>query len=124
MAKKMKFKGMGRINNNLRRVERAMQANLVTGMRMVAGDVQRKSMDYTPIDTGNLRAGHRSRVDKRLGRVLGVVYVLAAYALFVHEAKPDTKFKSSWPRGRKFLERAMNDLAKDIRRKLKRWLKL
>jgi len=116
--------GLAEIRRNIRKVCKEMKRNCRPAVTQLVTEIQHASMDRTPIRTGNLKGSHRSRIYKgSTGQALfGVVYLLAAYALFVHEAKPDTQFRSPWPRGRKFLERAINDNYQRLRVMLKTWL--
>ena len=119
---RIKIEGLQTIRNNLRRVEKNMKSNLHSAMVEVVADVQRFSMKRSPIDTGNLQGSHRSRVEKTWRGIRGAIWVTAAYALFVHEAPPSTRFQSPWPRGRKFLERGITDNLNAIKVRLKKWL--
>jgi len=123
MAKqKVKIKGLAKVNTALRQLERKMKANVRPALTEVTALIQKESMNRTPIRTGNLRASHRSAVIRRgLSGWYGVVYLTANYALFVHEAPPSTKFRSPWPRGRKYLERAIVDNLTRIVNIIRRW---
>jgi len=123
MAKAYAIKGLDEIERNLRKMAKSMNKNLVPAMGDIVKTIQRESMKRTPIDTGNLRGSHRSRVIPTLRGVVGMIYVIASYGLFVHEAPPSTKFKSPWPRGRKFLERAIVDNKKKILDIIAEWMK-
>jgi len=123
MAKQVVITGQKQIIRNLQRVANRMKQNLRPAMVEVVSTIQRESMKRTPIDTGNLQAGHRSKVRGVARGIVGTVYTLATYALFVHEAPSTTKFKSAWPRGRKFLERAITDNVDEIVASIRKWLK-
>jgi hypothetical protein len=114
--------GRKAIEAALRRVATDMKRNLTPAITDVTAFVQHESMDRTPLRTGNLRGSTRSIVRKYTGKVVGTVYLTAAYALFVHEAAEKVKFRSPWPRGRKYLERAMSENVGAIRAMIRRWL--
>lgn len=120
--KQVIFTGQKEIIKKLNKVAKKMKHNLYPAMVHVVTTIQKTSMEYTPVKTGNLVNSHRIRVIK-IGRgVIGSIYLLANYALFVHEANPSTKFQSPWPKGRKFLERAMVDNLVKINLILRGWL--
>jgi len=121
-SKKVRITGVEDIIKNLRQLNRRYPERMQKAMTQIVTAVQNTSMRYTPVDTGNLRGSHRGKVEKVFGRVRGVVYLLASYALFVHEAPETTKFKSHWPAGRKFLERAVVDNSGKIKEKIKQWM--
>jgi len=110
----IKIEGQDFIMRRLQAVAKETEANLRPAITEVVAMLQRESMKRTPIDTGNLRGSHRSRVIGNGKKTIGAVYLTAAYALFVHEALSSVNFKSKWPRGRKFLERAFVDNISDI----------
>jgi len=114
--------GVAGINKNIRKIARNQKISAVAAMKQVAIEVQRESMLRAPIDTGNLRGSHRTKIFARGAKIWAAIYLTAAYALFVHEASPDTQFQSPAPRGRKFLERGMRAAMPTIRRITKRWL--
>lgn len=116
------IKGLDEIRRNLRLVAKNMREGLVPSLQEVVRIIQRESMNRTPIDTGNLRGGHRSKVYAAGKSFVGAVYTLASYSLFVHEASEQVTFKSPWPRGRKFLERAITENLDLIRFTIRKWL--
>lgn len=118
-----RIRGLDEVQKNLRQVALRMRRNVRPAMVQVVTLIQRESMERTPIKTGFLRASHRSTVRGRGLRTVGTIFVTAYYALFVHEASPATRFRSAWPRGRKFLERAVTDNQERIRLIIKSWLK-
>lgn len=122
MAKRIQVTGLNEINRNLKEVARRMKKKIKPALRDVTTYVQKESMKRTPVDKGVLMGSHRPRVTKLGQRWIGSIYVLAAYALFVHEARELVKFKSRWPRGRKFLERAITDNIDEIIRRIRRHL--
>ncbi len=120
--KQIVFSGQKEIIRNLNKVAKNMKRKLLPAMVQIVTTVQKTSMEYTPVDTSNLVNSHRVRVLK-IGRgVIGTIYLLANYALFVHEARPSTNFQSPWPKGRKFLERAMVDNLVKINLIIRGWL--
>jgi len=85
-------------------------------MKRVVTLIQRESMKRTPVRTGNLRGSHRTMVyGDGAKSMTGVVQLTANYAIYVHEAPPTTHFRSPWPKGRKFMERAIKDNLAEIR---------
>lgn len=122
--KRVKIVGVGRIRSNLRKLAWKKQAALHPCMVDIVSFVQRESMERTPVRTGDLMGSHRSYVRRMGNNILGIVQATKGYALFVHEAPPSTNFQSPWPRGRKFMERAINENRQGIWRRIKRWMKL
>lgn len=118
-----RIRGLDRVEANIRRLARKMKANVRPAMTQVVTLIQRESMERTPIRTGFLRASHRSTVRGTGMRTVGTIFVTAAYALFVHEASPAVKFRSAWPRGRKYLERAVTDNLDRILAIIRRWMR-
>ena len=115
---------IGQIINNMKRGARKMETSAHAAMIRVVTMIQRESMKRTPIDTGNLQGSHRSSVTKDVKGIVGNIWVETVYALFVHEAREGTKFKSPWPRGRKFMERAITENVEAINSIFKRWIKV
>ena len=122
--KRIKITGMKEVNRNLRQLSRKMEKNVPPALAEVVSFVQKESMKRTPIDFGTLHASHRSKVEGTGKKARGIVYLLAAYALFVHFARKTVKFKSQWPRGRLFLERAITDNLKPIGKIIQKWMKV
>jgi hypothetical protein len=117
-----KIRGLREVEANLRKLAKRMKMNVRPAMVEVVTLIQRESMERTPIRTGFLRASHRSRVIGRGVKTVGTIFVTASYALFVHEASPATRFRSPWPRGRKFLERAVTDNLAQLIGIIRNWL--
>ena len=120
----VKIKGLNEVRANLRKVTMHIHGNSRAAMVETVATIQRESMRRTPVDTGNLMGGHRTKVGGHGKKVWGIIYVLANYALFVHEAPPSTVFKSKWPRGRKYLERAITDNLTMIKANILKWVKV
>ena len=113
--KKIYVSGLSGIQAKLKKYAKHLEDDAKPILVRVVAKVQKESMKRTPIQYGVLRASHRSTVSRGFGGWVGKVYLLAAYALFVHEAPEGTNFRSEWPRGRKFLERAITDNLKEIK---------
>jgi len=124
MAGRVKITGEKQILRNLERVAAKMKRNLRPAMVSALALIQKESMKRTPVDTGNLMGSHRSRVTESGRKTIGTIYLTTAYALFVHEARKSVKFKSPWPRGRKFLERAIVDNLPEINKEITKWLRV
>ena len=86
-------------------IKKAMHANVM--------QVRNLSQSYTPVDTGNLRASIRTKVDQKgMSKFLGLIWYIAEYAIYVHE-KTWTRLRS----GRhKFLELALFESTHKIKR--------
>ena len=123
MAKRIKITGLNNINRNLKHYAKRLKGNERPALTEMVAEVQKTSMQYTPVDKGVLMGSHRNLVESTTKGWVGTVYLLAAYALFVHEAKQSTNFKSSWPKGRKFLDRAFTDKLEILRGILIKWLR-
>lgn len=117
------LRGLREVERALKRVADRKLANLRPCLAEVVAYVQRESMKRTPIRTGNLQGSHRSRVIGRGMKAVGAIYLTAYYALFVHEAPPSTKFRSPWPRGRKYLERALVESTPKLRGIIRDWMR-
>ena len=120
---RVKITGHDSIVRNLNRVAKSMEHNLRPAMVELVAFIEGESMERTPIKTGHLQGSHRNKVRKTGKKIIGSIYLLAAYALFVHEAREGTKFRSPWPRGRKFLERAIVDNQREIKHMILKWVK-
>ena len=121
---KVTITGQDEIIKNLKRLAKKMKGNLRPCMTEVVTLVQKESMIRTPVKTSNLVGSHRSKVTKDgTSGVIGSVYLLASYALFVHEARKTVRFESPWPKGRKFLERGITDNLMKIIDIIKDWMK-
>ena len=123
MAKRIKMTGLKEVNSNLKRYAKRLKGNERPALTEMVALIHKTSMEYTPVDKGNLMGSHRSRVTKLGSKWYGTIYVLAVYALFVHEAKEGTNFKSSWPKGRKYLDRAFTDKLEKVKGILIKWLR-
>ena len=123
MAKQMKMTGLNEVNRNLKRYAKRLKGNERPALTEMVVTIQRTSMKYTPVDLGNLMGSHRNEVYKTITGWVGTIYLLAVYALFVHEAKEGTNFKSPWPKGRKYLDRAFTDKLEEIKGILIKWLR-
>lgn len=119
----VRFKGGLEVMQALDEVRRKSPLRLKSAMADTLAVITRKSMAYTPIRTGHLRASHRTAVFVAGRQIIGVIYVMAVYAIYVHEASPSVIFRSKWPRGRKFLERAITDKADTLVQKVRRYLR-
>ena len=113
--KPIKIEGAAAISSALKKVAVTTEHNVRPALVEVVTFVQKESMKRTPIDTSTLQASHRSKVQGTGRNAVGMVWLLASYALFVHEARKSVNFKSPWPRGRKFLERAIVDNIREIK---------
>ncbi len=122
-----------KIQTNLRLLMEKKRKRVRPTMVKVCALIKKESQLRTPIKTGNLRASHRTRVTGSGAKTTGSVYLLAEYALYVHEASRRKRFASKWKaskgsklkntslmdklgafvsgrwRGRKYLERAITD---------------
>ncbi len=126
------LRGLDTVCNNLRVLAAIKKENMRPAMGEIITLLMRESMDRTPIRTGALRASHRCKVTGTGRRTVGTVWVVGNlrrtqpnrryYALYVHEAPPWTKFRSPWPRGRKFLERAFMENIPQVRAIIAKWL--
>ena len=119
---KMVLTGQDEIIRKLKRLARTMPLKLVPTVTKIGVLVERESMKRTLIKTGDLQGSHRIKVFKTGGVVGVTIFLTKVYALFVHEAKEGTKFRSPWPRGRKFLERAINENTEQIKVIIKKGL--
>jgi hypothetical protein len=117
-----KILGLAEVERNIRELARTMEANVRPAMTEVVAFITRESMERTPIRTGFLRASHRCKVVGSKVKTVGWIFVLANYALWVHEASRRVHFRSPWPRGRKFLERAVTDNLVVILAIIRKWM--
>ena len=124
MAKQIKVTGLAELNRNLKKEAAKLKGKERPMLTEMVAVIQKTSMQYTPVDVGILMGSHRSLVEPQAKGWVGTIYLLAGYSLFVHEAKPSTKFKSSWPKGRKYLERAFIDKMDVLKGILYKWLRL
>lgn len=123
MAKRIEITGLDEINRNLKQYAKRLKENERPALTEMVAVIQKTSMKYTPVDVGVLMGSHRARVTKLGKKWFGTIRLSAVYALFVHEAKKGTSFKSPWPKGRKFLDRAFTDKLKELQRILFKWMK-
>ena len=123
MAKQIKMTGLSEVNRNLKKYAKRLKGNERPALTEMVATIQKTSMKYTPVDLGILMGSHRNKVYKTIKGWVGTIYLLAVYALFVHEAKEGTNFKSSWPKGRKYLDRAFTDKFEEVRGILIKWLR-
>ena len=123
MATQIKMTGLAEINRNIKKEAERLKGNEKPAITEMVALIQKTSMQYTPVDKGILMGSHRSKVRRQSKGWYGSIWLLAAYALFVHEAKQTTRFKSPWPKGRKFLDRAFTDKLDALRGILYKWLR-
>lgn len=71
-------------------VLRVNEGAVEKGIKMGGLLVQNTSMRQTPVDTGALRASHRTRVTGKGFKTQAKVEVMQSYAIYVHE-DPDAK---------------------------------
>ncbi|HDS00519.1 MAG TPA: HK97 gp10 family phage protein [candidate division Zixibacteria bacterium] len=98
------FTGLNRVLANLNREISGIRGRTRAGMQKAALIVQRRSMELTPVKTGNLRASaYHTMIDLPKGPGAEIGYT-ASYAPFVHEID---RFHNigQW----KFLETALKD---------------
>ena len=81
------FSGINIVLKNLNKAIAEIEGGTRAGMRKATLLIRRKSVEITPIDTGNLRGSAFTEVfeDKSNNKISGVIGYTAAYAPFVHE---------------------------------------
>ena len=123
MAKQIKVTGLAELNRNIKKEAAKLKGKERPMLTEMVAVIQKTSMQYTPVDIGILMGSHRNLVEPQAKGWVGTIYLLAVYALFVHEAKEGTNFKSSWPKGRKYLDRAFTDKLEEVKGILIKWLR-
>jgi hypothetical protein len=105
------------LNKEIRRIKGVVPA----GLRLAALLVKAESQKRTPVDTGNLRGSHYTRVDKiGSSQHVAEVGVTAEYGIYVHE-----DLTVYHPTGEaKFLERAVGAKAPEVLEILRRTAKV
>lgn len=98
--------GTARVLRNFNREVRAIKMRGAAGMVKAALIVKRRSMQLTPVDTGNLKGSAYTAISASLIKnpVAEIGYT-ASYALYVHEMDKVHKPPTQW----KFLETALKE---------------
>lgn len=115
-----KIGGLEMVLRNLNKVRIEADSEIKARLMRAALLVKRRSLEKTPIDTGNLRGSAYVEVySKRIGRETAEIGYTAAYAAIVHERqerKDGSPIQFSAPgTGAKFLERALVESENDIK---------
>lgn len=130
MATVLNMKGLDTIRNSLRAAVAIMKDNIRPCMVEITTKIQVESMKRTPVRTGALMGSHRTVVKHGPSRTEGIIYCTGDnkakryYALYVHEAPPYVVFRSPWPRGRKFMERAIVENMGNLLGIIVKWLRI
>ena len=101
----MRVEGLEEILQNLNREIEKIKGRSVAGLFAAGLEVESLSRKRTPVDTGDLRASHRTRKMPDNPEAVEVM-VEKSYAVFVHEDM-DARHKS--PGQAKFLESALSN---------------
>jgi hypothetical protein len=109
--------GLDRVLTNLNRQVLKIKKRTAAGMWEAALIVQRRSMELTPVDTGNLKGSAYSILVPRLlaGGPGAEIGYTASYAPFVHEIDRNYKV-GQW----KFLETALKEKRKEVLEAIRR----
>ena len=84
MSKKY-FTGLDEVLRNLNKEVEALKKRTIGGMWEAGLEVQRRSMELSPTDTGNLRASHYAIAYQSNSGPAVEIGATASYAPFVHE---------------------------------------
>ena len=101
----MKIVGMDNLLSRLKRYERISMSAVERGMGKAAGQLMSDCVNKTPtvpIDEGTLRRSGSRRVEKKTGKIIGVVGFNTPYAARLHE-NPQYNFTEP-SSGGKYLE--------------------
>lgn len=100
------FTGINGVIRNLNKEVANLKKRTVAGMWEAGLEVKRRSMELTPVDTGNLKASHYSVAYESSAGPAVEIGLTAAYAPFVHE-----RLELRHPVGQaKFLETALQEV--------------
>jgi len=101
----MAIKGTARVIQNMSNRVRSIERRTVAGMWKAGLIVRQRSMQLTPVDTGNLKGStfmHSATIKNM--PVVKIGYT-ASYAMYVHEIPMKHKSPTQW----KFLETALKE---------------
>lgn len=115
-------------------ISEAMQRSrdgAVKGLKLAVALVKLESQKKTPVDTGNLRGSHKTDVQVGEKQAVGVIFLTANYAIYVHEIidsyiRKSTGQKINYVRKSgeaKFLENAVDENKVNIHRLLHKFAK-
>lgn len=107
MAAKSGMIGLNTVLRNLNKAVRGIENRSQTGLLLVGQLIKRRSVQLTPVDTGNLR---NSAYVTPMAHAVEIGYT-ASYAAYVHEV--DKAYRAPGT-GWKFLERAIRENTKAI----------
>ncbi len=111
--------GNDEFKKNLAKATASMREGAVTAVKLSVALIKTESQKKTPVDLGNLKAGHYGRTHRKAKSVVGEVGAVAEYAIYVHE-----DLEAHHPTGEaKFLERAIDESRPKIRDILKKFIK-
>ena len=121
-------------NSNFQKAMRKIRKGSIVGVRKATAYVKKESMKNTPVNFGDLRAGHYTEVQVSIAGVVGEVGTVADYAVAVHEnldpssgvARTGQGAKGNyWDTGKpKFLELAVSENKSEIGRIIQQSAKL
>jgi hypothetical protein len=81
----MAVRGLRQVQMNFRRVTREIEDAIKEGLTDATLDLERRSKEEAPVDTGDLRGSGYSEVKKDYAGYHGIVGFNTAYALIQHE---------------------------------------
>jgi hypothetical protein len=99
------FTGLKEVEAKLQRELNRIRGKTRRGVTVAALEVKKRSLELTPVDTGNLRQSAYTRSYGFLTEVGAEIGYTASYAVFVHEVKAAHR-TGQW----KFLETALRQL--------------
>lgn len=103
----IKITNLAAVRSAFSAAPRLMSKELGNAIKKATFLVDARSKINTPVDTGRLRASHRTMFQGVGQQFAGIVQPVANYAMFVHEG---TKFMQ----GRPFLRTALEDSENEI----------
>jgi len=108
-AQRTTITGLDKVLRNLNREITGIRNRSKAGLREAALVVRRRSMQLTPVDTGNLRASAYSEVFDTVKGPAAEIGYMAGYAVYVHEINKNYTV-GQW----KFLETALKEKQHEI----------
>ena len=107
----MRFRGGSQIARNLQRWRNQSERVMIGRMRKACLLVKRRSQIIVPVQTGNLKGSADTDVGFVGGKLRGIVFYTASYAVFVHE---NLKARHKKGKQAKYLEQPLKESVREI----------